>query len=119
MLTKEQIDNLHKAIDLAQGPGECEYVGDDGKACCVIGQYAFLQGVTAHQMTKEWGAGQIDSIHSSSYSIEKLGDDSPFLREIQRVWDTGTTMPEMVIEPRRAEMHAMVNHYSTLQELKK
>lgn len=53
-LTKEQVEKLNKAIDLAEEPGGCRYA-IDGKPCCVIGQLAVLEGVPVSELDSAYG----------------------------------------------------------------
>lgn len=131
MLTGDQIRKLHKAIDLAEQSLGCQYISHTGnlladgdpdyKPCCVIGQYAYLSGVSFQQMHM-WGTQQIDDRDIT----EDLGVDKRLLREIQKVWDgqppydnikasgdaDGPDYFKLVDDERRLIMHEIVNKAS-------
>jgi len=50
-MKQKEVNNLRKAIDLAEKPSGCKYVVD-GKPCCVIAQLAVLEGIPVEDISK-------------------------------------------------------------------
>lgn len=101
MITPEVAEKLHRAIDLAQGPGRCRYT-EDGKPCCVIGQFAALNG---YDQLWRWEGTAIQ------YLYVRLGEvDGGYLGELQRIWDRKGGADETT---RRRRMHELVDSWLT------
>ena len=109
-LTVEQREKLMKAIDLAEGPGECTYVRD-GRPCCVVAQLGAMEGIPLDTMA-EWDRGGT-RVGLILYA-EKPGAQElrPYGREllgaIQELWD-GADETDITPEPeKRAKMREIV-----------
>lgn len=125
MLTQEQRDKLHKAIDLARSPGYCRYAtytvttSDDGtqvsqesKPLCLIGQLAVLEGVSPDSL-HAWdrvGGGVRQVMNSTKRPENEKLKDYPLdlLERLQSKWDNdsnrGATEHDL-----RLSLHRMVN----------
>lgn len=97
------IKNLKKAVELAQGAGECDYLAD-GVPFCVIGQLYVLEGGSPKDL-KEWEGCMIGGIENrgclQKYPIKLLD-------QLQEYWDSAEYGTE---SERRASMLALVEHY--------
>jgi len=84
-LTKEQYDNVIKAIDLAQDAGKCNYVLNNGSPCCVIGQLIHLEGdeIKLVAITRERINHVLETVKLPN--ISKY--DVSFLYHLQLMWD--------------------------------
>jgi hypothetical protein len=120
MKNKNKIELLNKAIDLAQGPGKCQYVIDD-KPGCVIGQLCALQGVEIAQMST-WARWMFVSPPSTrdinqkfipydmSGGVKEIFNkqfERDLLQELQTMWDRTRTFTKDVPHL-KAEMKQMV-----------
>lgn len=92
-MKQKEINNLRKAIDLAEKPGGCKYVRN-GKPCCVIAQLAVLEGIPVEQISK-WDVSKFPGI--GSLLLEPLVNGASaitskypiiLLNNLQGVWDT-------------------------------
>lgn len=123
-MKKEVIDNLHKAIDLAQTPTQCYYVLE-GQPCCVVAQFAVLSGLPVEAM-KHWEGMASDAPRITlAFKEADVEVDILVLRDIQFTWDQGTITKGIPVKggsyspnvndqfvptetERRARMHALV-----------
>lgn len=115
MLTQEQKDMLHKAIELAQKPGMCNYL-IDGEPCCVIGQLGMLNSISIEDMRK-WSGITVDDLYFSkntNRNFQQLWDiDMILLVKLQKMWDhRDSSMIEFKNETElRKNMHEVVDNY--------
>lgn len=117
-LTNEQKEMLHKAIDLAHSPGRCKYVGDDNKPQCIIGQLAFMCGVSVDEM-KNWKVeysnitGTYDAVYhgmrmgSLPVNEKLLSFPESLLSSIQSTWDWRSGDEDLI----KKVIHDEVNSY--------
>lgn len=114
-LTKEQYNNVIKAIDLAKGPGECRYCLSDGNPICVIAQLLVIEGDDISclaEVNQRIGATSFPltlSIHQK-YDVD-------FLDDLQNMWDD--TEPSFLLteDAIKQNMKAFVDSQQQLAEL--
>ncbi len=102
MLSPDQAEKLHKAIDAAKHPGACQYTRG-GEPCCVIGQLGALEGVSLEELFK-W-SGSVATLVSNREVFAKypLG----LLIGLQQQWDA-YLMDEGQTEHTKQRMHRLV-----------
>ena len=104
--------NLLKAIELAENPGECKYFSD-GKPSCVVGQLFALEG-TKEEELKGFNGNSIYYLLNISEctTLSKYQDNYPIrlLERLQDLWD-GELDSEEDIDERKARMVELVNNY--------
>lgn len=80
-------EKVKTAIELAKGPGICEYIDVQGNACCVIAQLGKLHGIDP----KKWAINH-NVVSSTNVSlINQLPYPSPTLDRLQIFWDSEYT----------------------------
>lgn len=109
-ITTEQKKKLYRAIAAAKHAGACEYISNN-KPCCVIGQLAYIEGITVPEM-KKWGAEGFQLVRYDYRQVVKplLAYPYRLLDRIQGEWDynNGNTIDE---PERRSTMRAIVDTY--------
>ncbi len=98
MITKDQAEKLHKAIDLAVNNGHCKYVtaqleepkpgqvepAETFEPCCIIGQYLCLEGISTIEM-RAWDALPQSYIGGKQLSHDWHGSSSPIQPSILKL----------------------------------
>ena len=126
--TFAQKEKLLKAIEQAKNPGKCNYFFD-GKACCVVGQLAALEGVHPSTLSK-WDNFQLWNITKQDHNeVEvptgtSVGDifiqfapdelklyDLTLLQKLQTAWDNegNVISDETEKDSLKARMKEIVN----------
>jgi hypothetical protein len=127
MLSQEIIERAHRAVDLAQGPAGCKYVGQDKKPQCVIAQYFYLNDPGILPTLEEWdcrgstgGSASIeDIIRDDEAPIISGSLEAEFLTRLQMMWDAGyggLPSPDEITE-RRQRMHRFVEQVASAVDL--
>jgi hypothetical protein len=83
-------DALLKAVELAQGPGQCRYRDSDRKPVCVAAQYVFLtKGQEALEKLIEGMsvATEIDPSQGGQVDVGLTEEERTLLRTLQYKWD--------------------------------
>jgi hypothetical protein len=86
MLTAEQAEKLHAAVDRATGPGKCNYINKDAPAC-VIAQLGALHGVPVDTMNNWWGTVSILLHFKQPGTAPLLEYPNDTLESLQYIWD--------------------------------
>lgn len=102
-MTRDQIEKLHKAVDLAQDAGSCQYVKNN-QPCCVVGQYCFLNGISIQTM-ECWHQQNITNI--SRWNLPLSLAEIDILGALQIVWDSSAKSTDEI----RMKMHYLIDHY--------
>ena len=104
MLTTEQRAKLETAIARAEQPGLCKYAVDKKRPCCVIGQLAFLEGVSVEELHK-WDVSKYGTIATLKWKMAEefplAKYDSFLLQDLQKTWDRSPDEEEGQFRMRR------------------
>lgn len=116
-----QQEKLHRAIDLAEGPGECRYTqfGQYDTPCCIVGQLAYLDNERDFRVLAE-SDQDADTRGGSTTGITGIVEEADvlptysvrLLQELQTIWDLGLDgYEDSTPEERREAMHDAVERY--------
>lgn len=105
--------NLLKAIELAENPGECEYFSE-GKPSCVVGQLFVLEGAKEEEI-RYCNDKAISNVLNMSDHLTKYLDDYPvdLLELLQDNWDSCLSIDEKLSD-RKNRLVELVNNYDIL-----
>jgi hypothetical protein len=105
--------NLLKAIELAENPGECKYFSD-GKPSCVVGQLFALEGAKSEEFNGIINTKPIGTIHENKEFAKVkhylYGYSTDILDDLQSMWDNNLDSEEDIDE-RKAQMVELVDNY--------
>lgn len=110
-MNKRLKENLYKAIDLAQGSGDCLYVCNE-RPHCVIAQLAFIEGISIEEM-KTWSRNSCNvtiGIHEvlESKELKNLSKYNwSLLVKLQNIWDMRIASEDNL----KGEMKRVVDKY--------
>jgi hypothetical protein len=125
MIPEHIIEKLHKAIDEAEGPGSCSYIGPDApRPYCVAAKFCSSMGVPLEAL-KKWEGDEVHmtlgingvDLLAIPATAELTRGQHYLLASLQRSWDTVETgAPHEDVRERREYMHKTVDNAQYKEE---